>query len=183
MEFVSTNIVSLYFFHSFFFESMRTVWRKIWCLIQICKSIPAIRILYLKKCWISSLHLYKIIHELDKRCSNYHAKYIANMRELLVRKEEVYIKFESIWDWFNFYFRLLNHISIRSLKNFNSILMYIGIIKIFFTDNLYYWANWKCLHTIEHLITKSQNTDLRSRNPIFIYTTTSNLNENSPNII
>lgn len=92
---VSINIVSISFF--FFFEGMRTVQVSMENLMfefKYAKVFPRYGFCIKKKCWISSLHLYRIIHELDKRCSNYY----------WVTKEE---------NFFNFYHhQLLNHIYI-----------------------------------------------------------------------
>ena len=89
------NIVSTSFF--FFlkaWEQYRFQW-KIWCSnSNMQKYSRDTGFVLKKKCWISSLHLYRIIHELDKRCSNYY----------WVTKEE---------NFFNFYHhQLLNHIYI-----------------------------------------------------------------------
>lgn len=90
---VSINIVSISFF--FFFEGMRTVQVSMENLMFEFKYMQKYSRdtgFVLKKKWISSLHLYRIIHELDKRCSNYY----------WVTKEE---------NFFNFYHhQLLNHI-------------------------------------------------------------------------
>lgn len=87
-----------YRFYFFFFflkawEQYRFQW-KIWCSNSNMQKYSRDTGFVLKKKWISSLHLYRIIHELDKRCSNYY----------WVTKEE---------NFFNFYHhQLLNHIYI-----------------------------------------------------------------------
>lgn len=86
-----------FYFFFFFFEGMRTVQVSMENLMfefKYAKVFPRYGFCIKKKCWISSLHLYRIIHELDKRCSNYY----------WVTKEE---------NFFNFYHhQLLNHIYI-----------------------------------------------------------------------
>lgn len=86
-----------YFFFFFFWrhENSTGFNGKFDVRIQIyAKVFPRYGFCIKKKCWISSLHLYRIIHELDKRCSNYY----------WVTKEE---------NFFNFYHhQLLNHIYI-----------------------------------------------------------------------